>query len=219
MPPQRAQPSSSGPRLLLPSLAGQKGTAVLCCPCDSCLVHSTDLKGSEAGKRASVVMASSGQVPRVPGRGGSDRQGGEGTGGDEMQNREKRAARTPQPQRKCPHGDTRVNAWTAWAAASARTGGESGLGARTAGAPPSASTADRGESASRVDLFCFYSRSLSFYSRSLYFSSDTRLLLPAPPVSSSSSSSSSLPLSLLCSLLSHFLYFWSAFCGSLAKQA
>jgi hypothetical protein len=39
-------------------------------------------KGSEARKRASVVMASAGQVPRVPGRGGRDRQGGEGTGGD-----------------------------------------------------------------------------------------------------------------------------------------
>jgi hypothetical protein len=38
-----------------------------------------------------------------------------------MQNREKRAARTPQPQKKCPHDDARVNAWTAGAAASART--------------------------------------------------------------------------------------------------
>ena len=54
--------------------------APLCCPCDSCLVRSTDLKGSEAGKRESVVMASSGQVPRVPGRGGKRQAGRRGDG-------------------------------------------------------------------------------------------------------------------------------------------
>ena len=183
----------------------------------SCGPPTSKAQRQERGKVSSWQAA--GKCPECRGDGEATGREARGREETEMQNREKRAARTPQPQRKCPHGDTRVNAWTAWAAASARTGGESGLGARTAGAPPSASTADRGESASRVDLFCFYSRSLSFYSRSLYFSSDTRLLLPAPPVSSSSSSSSSLPLSLLCSLLSHFLYFWSAFCGSLAKQA
>jgi hypothetical protein len=45
--------------------------------------------------------------------------------------------------------DSRVSAWTAGAAASVRTG-FAGLGARTAGAPPSASTTDKGAGATTL---------------------------------------------------------------------
>jgi len=184
-PPQRAQPSSAGLRLRLRALVGQKrhrGAAHdTLITCDSCLVRSTDLKGSEAGKRASVVMASSGASAQSAGARGKRQAGRRGDG----RRRRCRIGRRGRPGRRSRRKNARMTTQESMRGLQGRQhlrAQTTGLSARTAGAPPSASTADRGARASRVGLFCFCSRSLSFYTGSLYFSSDTRLLLPATPV-------------------------------------
>ena len=102
--------------------------------------------GAEAGERASVGMASSGASAESAGARGK-RQAGRG--GDGRSRRRRGGRRGPGRHSRGRNAsitrmtDLRVSAWTAGAAASARTG-SGGLGARTAGAPPSASTTESG---------------------------------------------------------------------------
>jgi hypothetical protein len=97
--------------------------------------------GAEAEERASVGMASSGasaESARVRGK----RQAGRGGDG---RSRRRRGGRRGQGRRSrrqnARMADARVSAWTAGAPQSACTGSV-GLGARTAGTPPSASTTE-----------------------------------------------------------------------------